>query len=87
MRVYVPGETTEETSNLSDDLVVEVPALIGGDQIEPVNVGPLPDAIAAMCEFWGRLTNIIADGAAEGSKEKLLDEMLEYNKKYDTRFS
>ena len=93
-------------SNLSDDVVVEVPALIGGDQIEPVNVGPLPDAIAAMCEFWGRLTNIIADGAAEGSKEKLLqamlmdpftrdmntaekllDEMIEYNKKYDTRFS
>ena len=93
-------------SNLSDDIIVEVPAVISGDKIYPINVGSLPDAIATMCEFWGRLNNLIADGAAEGSKEKLLqalmldpfiknmgmatkllDEILEYNKKYETMFN
>lgn len=92
-------------SNLSDDIIVEVPCLIGGDKIEPIQVGPLPDGIAAICEFWGRLNNIIAYGAAEGNREKLLqalvldpfvpdlvvasnllEEILEYNSKYETRF-
>ena len=92
-------------SNLSDDIIVEAPTVIGGNRIEPTQVGSLPDGIATMCEFWGRLNNLIADGAAEGSKEKLLqalmidpfvknmetaekllNEILEYNKQYETRF-
>jgi alpha-galactosidase len=107
-REYFPALNLENNgaiSNLSDEIVVEVPTVIGGNRIEPIHVGPLPDGIATMCEFWGRLNNLIADGAAEGSKEKmlqalmidpfvknmetskkLLDEILEYNQKYDTRF-
>jgi alpha-galactosidase len=106
---YFPAFNLENKGaidNLSDDIIVEVPAVIGGDSIGPVNVGPLPDGIATMCEFWGRLNNLIADGAAEGSKEKLLqallldpfvhgmtmaeellEDILEYNSKYETRFS
>ncbi|MHB1348021.1 MAG: family 4 glycosyl hydrolase, partial [Candidatus Humimicrobiaceae bacterium] len=105
---YFPALNLENNgaiSNLSDDIIVEVPCLIGGDKIEPIQVGPLPDGIAAICEFWGRLNNIIACGAAEGSREKLLqalvldpfisdlvvannllEEILEYNSKYETRF-
>jgi alpha-galactosidase len=98
-------ENNGAISNLSDEIVVEVPTVIGGNRIEPIHVEPLPDGIATMCEFWGRLNNLIADGAAEGSKEKLLqalmidpfvknmetakkllEEILEYNKQYETRF-
>ena len=91
--------------NLSDDIIVEVPGVIGPDQISAVKQGPLPDPIAAICELNGRITNIVADAAAQGSKElalqallldpfvhsvtrakALLEDILEHNKKYDTRF-
>ena len=91
--------------NLSDDIIVEVPAIIGPDYCRPVNVGKLPDAVAAMCELHGRINNLVAEAAAEGDRTKalqslildpfvrsvykaeaLLEDILEYNKQYDTRF-
>ncbi|MBT7122620.1 MAG: hypothetical protein HN948_06365, partial [Clostridia bacterium] len=92
-------------SNLSDDIIVEVPAIIGPDFVSAVQVGPLPEPIAAICELHGRINNIVADAAATGSKDialqalmldpfihsvtkakALLEDILQHNKKYDTRF-
>ncbi len=93
-------------SNLAPDIIVEVPGIIGPDSIRAVNVGALAEQIASICALNGSITNIIADAAATGSKEKalqallldpfvhsmttarkLLDDILDYNRKYDTRFS
>ncbi|MHC4181927.1 MAG: family 4 glycosyl hydrolase [Planctomycetota bacterium] len=92
--------------NLPSDIIVEIPGIVGPDDIKAVKVKPLPDHIVPYCTLYGKITNLIADGAATGSKEKmfhallldpfvhsmdiakkLLDDIFDYNRKYDTRFS
>jgi alpha-galactosidase len=92
--------------NLDKDIIVEVPAIISVDNVAPLKMQALPDAVAYLCNTNGQITNLVADATAIGSKklalqallldplvpnmivaEKLLDEMLEWNKKYDTRFN
>ena len=92
-------------SNLDDSIVVEVPAVISAGRIDPVRVGAIPEPMASYCNLHGIITNLMADAAVLGSKEKalealaldpfvpniitaeaILDEILDYNKKYDTRF-
>jgi len=92
--------------NISADVIVEVPGFIAPDAVYPVQIGDLPDQIAPICELNGKITNIVADAAATGSKEKalqalildpfvhdlskakkMLDDILAYNAKYETRFS
>jgi alpha-galactosidase len=62
--------------NLDDDIVVEVPALVGPDGFKASAVGPLPDQVAPLCALHGRITNIAADAAATGSKELALEALL-----------
>jgi alpha-galactosidase len=92
-------------ADLSDDIIVEVPGIIGPDLIKPIQMGELPYGLAPICQLHGSISNIVADAAATGSKEKalqallldpficsqaraqnILDDILEYNKEYDTRF-
>ena len=63
-------------SNLDDDIVVEVPSVVGPDGFKASAVGPLPDQIAPICALHGRITNIAADAAATGSKELALKALL-----------
>ena len=63
-------------SNLEDDIVVEVPALIGPDGFKASAVGPLPEQVAPICALHGKITNIAADAAATGSKELALEALL-----------
>jgi len=93
-------------SNLDDDTIVEVPGVIGPNSVRAVNVGPLPQAVAPICQLHGAISNLVAQAAATGSRdmalqallldpyiqsitraENLLDDMLEYNKQYETRFN
>ena len=61
---------------LEDDIVVEVPALIGPDGFKASAVGPLPEQVAPICALHGKITNIAADAAATGSKELALEALL-----------
>ena len=63
-------------SNLNDDVVVEVPAVIGPDGFKACAVGPLPGHLASICALHGQITNIAADAAALGSKELALQALL-----------
>ena len=63
-------------SNISDDIIVEVPGVIGPDYVKAVAVGPLPDTIAPMCELHGKITNMAAEAAATGSEELALQALL-----------
>jgi len=63
-------------SNLDDDIVVEVPSVVGPDGFKALTVGPLPDQIAPICALHGKITNIAADAAATGSKELALKALL-----------
>jgi alpha-galactosidase len=93
-------------SNLDNDIIVEVPGVIGPNSVKAVNVGPLPQAVAPICQLHGAISNLVAQAAATGSRdlalqallldpyihsitcaERLLDDMLAYNKQYETRFN
>ena len=92
--------------NLPDDMIIEVPGVIGPDRICAIDIGRLPEQIVPICAINGYLTNLVADASAVGSKEMalqalmldpmvhsmtkakgLVEDILEYNKKYTTRFS
>ena len=62
--------------NLPPDAIVEVPAVLSAAGARPVQVGPLPEAIAATCSLHATITNLVADAAATGSKEKALHALL-----------
>ena len=63
-------------SNLSDDIIVEVPGIIGPDMVHPIQVGSLPDSVAPMCELHGKITNLTADAAFYGSTDLALQALL-----------
>ncbi len=63
-------------SNLNDDVVVEVPGVLGPDFVKGINMGPLPDEVLAFCQLHATQSNLIADAAAFGNKEKALQALL-----------
>jgi len=92
-------------SNMSDDVVVEVPGVVGPDYVGGLSMGKLPEELQPYCELHGIQSNLIADAAAFGDKSKALkamlmdpflasvtradamvDEVIEINRQYDTRF-
>jgi alpha-galactosidase len=63
-------------SNLTDDIIVELPAVVGPDGPKAVQYGPLPEVVAPYCQLVGSITNIVADAAATGSRELALQALL-----------
>jgi len=63
-------------SNLTDDVIVEIPAVVGPDGPKAVQYGPLPEVIAPYCQLTGSITNIVADAAATGSRKLALQALL-----------
>lgn len=63
-------------SNMNDDVVVEVPGVLGPDFVKGLNMGPLPDEVLAFCQLHATQSNLIADAAALGNKEKALQALL-----------
>jgi hypothetical protein len=63
-------------SNLTDDIIVEVPAVIGPDGPKAVQYGALPEVVAPYCQLTGSITNMVADAAAKGSRELALQTLL-----------
>jgi len=63
-------------SNLNDDVVVEVPGVLGPDFVRGINMGPLPEQVLAFCQLHATQSNLIADAAALGNKEKALQALL-----------
>ena len=63
-------------SNMNDDVVVEVPGVLGPDFVKGLNIGPLPDEVLAFCQLHATQSNLIADAAAFGNKEKALQALL-----------
>jgi len=63
-------------SNMSDDVVVEVPGVVGPDYVGGLNMGKLPEELQPYCELHGIQGNLIADAAAFGDKSKAIKAML-----------
>ena len=63
-------------SNMNDNVIVEVPGIVGPDCVKGLNMGPLPEEILPYCDLHAIQTNLIADAATFGDREKALKAMV-----------
>lgn len=62
--------------NLPPETIVELPAVIGGAGVQPVQVGPLPGAVAELCRREAALVELVVEAAVTGSRELALQALL-----------
>ncbi len=62
--------------NLDPDIIVEVPAVLGPGGAKAVSTGELPAEVQPICALHGKITNIVGDAAALGSKELALQALI-----------
>jgi len=58
--------------NLPDDAIVELPALISGEEIHGLNIGPLPEMVAELCRREIAVASLAVDAAATGDYQTAL---------------
>ena len=75
LSVNVPNQGSA-VSNLPEDMIVEVPAVVDAKGVHPVQVGPLPEAIAAMCRLQGSIQNLLVEAYRQQSKKFLLQALI-----------
>ncbi len=63
-------------ANLPADAIVEVPATVDGQGLHPIAVGPLPEAIAAMCRLQISIQELLIQAYRQRSKRLLLQALL-----------
>jgi len=61
---------------LPDNTIIEVPALIDLNEIQPIYIGKLSDGITCMLYTQAIIQRLSVDAAIEGDKEKALQAML-----------
>lgn len=62
--------------NLSDDMVVEIPAVADARGLHRCQMEPLPEGIAAMLRLQGSIHHLLVEAFAERSKSMLLQALL-----------
>jgi alpha-galactosidase len=63
-------------SNLPEDAIVEIKAMTDMKGVHPIKVGPLPEAIAAMCRIQISIQKLLVDAYAQHSKKLLLQALV-----------
>jgi alpha-galactosidase len=63
-------------SNLPEDAVVEVPLMVNAEGIRPVKVGPLPEALAGICQLQVSIMKLLVEAYRQKSKQLLLQALL-----------
>ena len=63
-------------SNLPQDAIVEVPAVVSGKGIHGLGMGSLPRGIAALCAGQINVQHLVVDAGATGNKELVMQALL-----------
>ena len=63
-------------TNLQQDGIVEVPALVNGHGVHGAVLGDLPEPIAGWCNLQISICNLVAEAGVTGSREKALQALL-----------
>ena len=63
-------------SNLPDDTIVEVPAVVSSLGVTGVPMGPLPEGIAGLCAMQAQVQKLNVEAGVEGSREKVFQALL-----------
>jgi alpha-galactosidase len=75
LSVNVPNDNSA-ISNLPEDAIVEVPAIVDAEGIHPVKIGSLPEPIAAICRLQVSIQKLLVEAYAQRSKKKLLQALV-----------
>lgn len=63
-------------TNISSEAIVEVPAVVGGQGVQGIGLGALPQGIAALCENQIRVQQLVVDAGVHGDKDLVLQALL-----------
>jgi alpha-galactosidase len=63
-------------SNLKRDAVVEIPAIVGANQIYGLHMGEMPTAIAGLLEHQLYIMDLVVKAAVEGDKQAALEALI-----------
>ena len=63
-------------SNLKQDAIVEVPAIVGTDRIYGLGMGALPTAIAAIMELQLHIMDLVVEAAVTGDRQTALEALI-----------
>ncbi|GMA65183.1 hypothetical protein NZD89_07130 [Alicyclobacillus fastidiosus] len=63
-------------TNLPDDAIVEVPALVSGYGIQGLTMGELPQGIASLCQMQVNVQKLVVKAAVEGDRLAALQALL-----------
>ncbi len=63
-------------TNLPSDAIVEVPIRVSAEGIRPIEVGPLPEAIAGICNLQVSIQKLIVEAYRQKSKHLLLQALV-----------
>jgi alpha-galactosidase len=61
--------------NLPDDAIVEVPAVVSAMGVQPIQMPPLPDGIAALCNRQVAIQGLVVEAGVTGDREAALQAM------------
>ncbi|MHA1611565.1 MAG: hypothetical protein ACTSYU_05895, partial [Promethearchaeota archaeon] len=67
--VNLPNTDRSIISNLSEDLVVECPAIIDKDGIHGISLGKYPKGLAALLRYQGSVQDLVVEAAIHQSKD------------------
>ena len=62
--------------NLPYDAIVEVPAIVSASGVQPIQVPPLPDGIAALCKRQIAIQELVVEAALTGCREIALQALV-----------
>jgi len=75
LSVNIPNDGFAIT-NMAEDAVVEIPAMVDADGLHPVKVGALPEGIAGLCNLQVSIHKLLVEAYRTRSKKKLLEAMM-----------
>ena len=63
-------------SNLPEDAIVEIPIRVDSRGVHPIKVGPLPEALAGICNLQISIQKLLVEAYREKSKELLFQALI-----------
>ena len=63
-------------TNLKQDAIVEIPAIVGAGKIYGLGMGELPSAIAAMMDLQLHIMDLVVEAAVTGNRKTALEALV-----------
>ena len=76
MELQVNLPNSGQVSNLIKDSIVETPAIISKGGIRPIQIGEMPEGLAALCNIQIMIQSLVVESGVSGDMEKAKQALL-----------